>query len=98
MKFFFAQQIAETRCFSNRTRNEATNARNCIAQLTALIAILEAMGDQDEVFDTLMCLRDDQQDENNRLIALNDVIVEAKEKFATKEAHVEIMEAASDDV
>ncbi|GJU15983.1 hypothetical protein Tco_1143949 [Tanacetum coccineum] len=55
---------------------------------------LEAMGDQDEVFDSLMCLRDDIQDENTKLMGLNDVIAEAEEKIAMKEEHVKTMEAA----
>ncbi|GKG56631.1 hypothetical protein Tco_0579955, partial [Tanacetum coccineum] len=33
--------------------DEAASTRNCIAHLTALIAELEAMGDQEDVFDTL---------------------------------------------
>ncbi|GJX86972.1 hypothetical protein Tco_0337746 [Tanacetum coccineum] len=67
MKFFFDQQIAETHRFINRMPDEAGSARNCIAYLTALIAELEAMGDQED----------------------------AKEKIATKESHMEIMEAAT---
>nr|GEY37370.1 hypothetical protein [Tanacetum cinerariifolium] len=57
MKFFFVQQVADIRRFVNRMREEAQTARNCIAQLTVLVAVTEAMEDQEEVFDTLMCLR-----------------------------------------
>ncbi|GJU32024.1 hypothetical protein Tco_1175613 [Tanacetum coccineum] len=74
-------------------REEAQTARNYIAQLTALVAEIEAMGDQDEVFDTLMCLRDDIHEENNKLLELNGVIVQAKERIAMKEEHVKVMEA-----
>ncbi|GKC38942.1 hypothetical protein Tco_1051326 [Tanacetum coccineum] len=70
MKFFFDQQTIETRCFINRMRDEAASARNCIAQLTSWIAKLEVVGDQEDVFDSLMCLRYDQRDENSRLMAL----------------------------
>nr|GEX76606.1 hypothetical protein [Tanacetum cinerariifolium] len=66
-----------------------------IAQLTALIAELEAMGDAYEVFDTLMCLRDDIRDENSKLEGLNVAIAEAEEKIAMKEEHVKTMEAAN---
>ncbi|GJS64164.1 hypothetical protein Tco_0678728 [Tanacetum coccineum] len=61
--------------------------------LTALVAEMESMEDEEDVFDTLMYLRDDIQDENNKLLSLNDVIAEAEERIAMKEAHVEIMEA-----
>nr|GEX52725.1 hypothetical protein [Tanacetum cinerariifolium] len=96
MKFFFLQQIAENRRFLNHMHNEAQIARSSIAQLTALIANLEAMGDADEVFDTLMCLRDDIRDENSKMEGLNDVIAKAEEKIAMKEEHVKTMKAASD--
>ncbi|GKA03555.1 hypothetical protein Tco_0676336 [Tanacetum coccineum] len=42
--------------------------KNCIGQLNALIAEMEAMEDQDEVYDSLMCLRHDRRDENNKLM------------------------------
>ncbi|GJX30354.1 hypothetical protein Tco_0238433 [Tanacetum coccineum] len=71
MKFFFVQQVADIRRFVNRMREEAPTARNCIAQLTALVAEIEAMDDQEEVFDTLMCLRDDIREENSKLLELN---------------------------
>nr|GEY91322.1 hypothetical protein [Tanacetum cinerariifolium] len=68
------------------------------AQLNALIAEIEDMGDADDVFDTLMCLRDDIRDENTKLIGLNDAISQVEDKIATKEGHVKIMQADSDDV
>ncbi|GKF18587.1 hypothetical protein Tco_0063505, partial [Tanacetum coccineum] len=46
MKFFIAQQIAKGRCFINLMRDEAQTARNCIAQLNAIIAKIEAVEDQ----------------------------------------------------
>ncbi|GJZ09888.1 hypothetical protein Tco_0544171 [Tanacetum coccineum] len=61
------------------------------SMLTALIAELEAMGDEDEVFDTLMCLRDDIRDENTKLMGLNDAIAEAEEKIAMKEEHLVVL-------
>ncbi|GJV28682.1 hypothetical protein Tco_1385130 [Tanacetum coccineum] len=62
------------------------------------IAENEAMGDVDEVFDTLMCLKDDIRDENSKLMGLNDAIVEAEEKISMKEKHMRTIEAASDHV
>nr|GEW28432.1 hypothetical protein [Tanacetum cinerariifolium] len=98
MIFFFLQQIAKTQRFLNLMRDEVQTARSCISQLTALIPELEAMGYQDEVFDTLICLMDDIRDENTKLMGLDDAIAEEDEKIAMKEEHVKIMEAASDDV
>ncbi|GKC28705.1 hypothetical protein Tco_1035999 [Tanacetum coccineum] len=70
---------------------EAQTAINCIAQLHALLAEIEAMGEAYDVWDTLMCLRDDIRDENTKLVGLNDVIAQAEDKIATKEGHVKIM-------
>ncbi|GJZ31346.1 hypothetical protein Tco_0576393 [Tanacetum coccineum] len=63
MKFFFEQQISDCRRFINRMREELQTSMNLLGQLTALIAMLEAYPDPGEVFDTLMCLRDDVRDE-----------------------------------
>nr|GEV32135.1 hypothetical protein [Tanacetum cinerariifolium] len=78
--------------------NEAQTTKNCIAQLNALIAEIEDIGDAYNVFDTLMCLREDIPDENTKLVGLNDVIAQAKDKIAMKVGHVKIMQADSDDV
>ncbi|GKG64466.1 hypothetical protein Tco_0659569, partial [Tanacetum coccineum] len=43
-------------------------------QWRVLVAVIHFMGDHDEVFDTLMCLRDDIHEENNKLLELNGVI------------------------
>ncbi|GJX21621.1 hypothetical protein Tco_0226066 [Tanacetum coccineum] len=59
MRFFKAQQVAESRLFVNRMREEAETSRNRIGQLTALVAEMEAFDDPGEVFDTLIGLRDD---------------------------------------
>ncbi|GJR06473.1 hypothetical protein Tco_0529457 [Tanacetum coccineum] len=42
-------------------REEANTARNLVGQLNALIAEMEALEDQGELFDTLMDLRDDRE-------------------------------------
>ncbi|GJT76209.1 hypothetical protein Tco_1042934 [Tanacetum coccineum] len=46
MKFFLVQKVAETRRFVNRMRDDVI--RSCIAQMTAVIAKLQATEDQDE--------------------------------------------------
>ncbi|GKE79298.1 hypothetical protein Tco_1545418 [Tanacetum coccineum] len=48
MKFFFEQQIFERRHFINRMCEEVQTSRNLLAQLTALIAELEASADPGE--------------------------------------------------
>ncbi|GJY31647.1 hypothetical protein Tco_0415142 [Tanacetum coccineum] len=95
MKFFIVQQIAKGRRFVSHMRDEAQTARSFIAQLNAVIAKMEVMEDREEVYDSLMSLRDARRGENNKLMALNDLIAEAEEEIETKEAHVEIMDAVS---
>ncbi|GJW01406.1 lysine-specific demethylase JMJ25-like protein [Tanacetum coccineum] len=88
MRFFNAQQIVERRRFVNRMRDEVQTCRTLIGQLNALIAELEAMEDQGELFDTLMSLRDDRRNENDRLLGFNAKIAKALEEIEIKEAHV----------
>ncbi|GJR22876.1 hypothetical protein Tco_0971403 [Tanacetum coccineum] len=78
IKFFIAQQIVEGRHFVNLMRDKAQTARNCIAQLNAIIAEMEAIEDQDEVYDSLICLKEDRRGENKKLMALNDLIAQAE--------------------
>nr|GEX48212.1 hypothetical protein [Tanacetum cinerariifolium] len=85
MNFFAAQQIAKGRRFVNRVCDEAQTSRNLLTQLNALIAEMEAFEDQDEVYDNLMCLREDKHGENNKLIGLNDLITQAEEEIESKE-------------
>ncbi|GKG01511.1 hypothetical protein Tco_0306216, partial [Tanacetum coccineum] len=49
MKFFLNQKIAESHHFVNRMRDEAATVGGCIGQLTAVVAELQAMENQDEV-------------------------------------------------
>nr|GEX71955.1 hypothetical protein [Tanacetum cinerariifolium] len=88
MNFFTLQQIAEARRFLNRMRDEAQSSRTCLAQLTAMISELKAMNDAGELFDSLMCLRDDKRVESEKLLLLKEMIALVKEDIATKEAHV----------
>nr|GEV47455.1 hypothetical protein [Tanacetum cinerariifolium] len=75
MKLSFGQQIKDMRGFVTLIRKEAHTSRNCIAQLTALVAKIEAIDDEEDMFDTLIYLRDDTQDENNKLMELNSVSI-----------------------
>ncbi|GJT46064.1 hypothetical protein Tco_0954779 [Tanacetum coccineum] len=58
MKFFLVQKVAESRRFVNRMHDEAATARDCVAQLTALIVELQSMEDQEEVHDSLLAAKD----------------------------------------
>ncbi|GJU58867.1 hypothetical protein Tco_1236633 [Tanacetum coccineum] len=62
-------------------------------KVNAMIAEMEAMDDQEEYYDSLMCLRDSRRMGNDKLMGLNEMIYEAEEEINTKEAHLEIMEA-----
>ena len=91
MNFFTAQQIAESRLFVNRMRDEAQTSRNVIARLNALIGEFEAFDDPGEVFDKLMGLRDDLNVETSKLACLTDLINETEHEIETKEARLEPM-------
>ncbi|GJU25132.1 hypothetical protein Tco_1163753 [Tanacetum coccineum] len=67
---------------------------NLIARLNALIAEIEALEDQGDVYDTLMGLRDDRHCENTKLMGLNDLITQAEE-IEMKEAQSMGMKLAS---
>ncbi|GJT99506.1 hypothetical protein Tco_1109845 [Tanacetum coccineum] len=94
MKVFILQEISKARRYASVLRDEARTVRACLAQVNAMISEMEAMDDQEEVFDSLMCLRDNRRIANDKLLGLNDMIAEAGEEISTKEAHVEIMDAA----
>nr|GEY67744.1 hypothetical protein [Tanacetum cinerariifolium]GEY68270.1 hypothetical protein [Tanacetum cinerariifolium] len=68
--------------------DEAQSSKTCLAQLTAMISELEAMNDAGELFDSLICLRDDKRVESEKLLLLNEMIALVEEDIATKEAHV----------
>ncbi|GKD61041.1 hypothetical protein Tco_1298550 [Tanacetum coccineum] len=88
MSFFKSQQIAESCGFINRMRKEANTVKNLVGQLNALIAKMEALEDQRELFDTLMDLRDDREAAQTKLQGLNELITQAEEEIETKEAQI----------
>ncbi|GKA14245.1 transposase, Ptta/En/Spm, transposase, Tnp1/En/Spm-like protein [Tanacetum coccineum] len=88
---FFKSQIAERRGFINRMREEPNTAKNLVGQLNALIAEMEALEDQGEIFDTLMDLRDDREAARTKLQGLNGLITKAEQEIETKEAQVQAM-------
>ncbi|GJS74339.1 hypothetical protein Tco_0707180 [Tanacetum coccineum] len=93
MKFFILQEISEARRYASVLYDEALTVRTCLAQVNAMISEIEAMDDQEDVFDSLMSLRDSRSITNDKLLGLNDMIAEAEEEISSKEGHVKIMDA-----
>ncbi|GJV04343.1 hypothetical protein Tco_1337912 [Tanacetum coccineum] len=89
LTFFNAQQIVEHHRFANRMRDEVEISETLIGQLNALIAELEGMEDQGELFDTLMSLREDRRNENAKMLALNELIAQVMKEIEDKEAQVD---------
>ncbi|GKE45298.1 hypothetical protein Tco_1472582, partial [Tanacetum coccineum] len=71
---------------------------DCVAQMTALIIKLQPMEDQEEVHDSLLATKDAKRGKEAKLVALNDVIVEALDEIETLENNVEILDGTGDDV
>nr|GEX94917.1 hypothetical protein [Tanacetum cinerariifolium] len=70
-------------------------SKTCIGQFNAFIAKMKGMKDQGKVLDSLMALKDDRRDENNKLLGVNELIGEALEQIATKEGHLARIDGAS---
>ncbi|GJX19026.1 hypothetical protein Tco_0221703 [Tanacetum coccineum] len=92
MRFFFLQQIAEAKAFANMLRDQANNARDCIAMLHVMICEMEAMDDNLVVFDSLDCLKESKRLENNNLKDLSDLIAQTEEVIRLKEGYVDVMD------
>ncbi|GJW14974.1 hypothetical protein Tco_0019107 [Tanacetum coccineum] len=89
LTFFNAQQIVKFCLFANRMRDEVLISETLIGQLNALIAELEGMEDQGELFDTLMSLREDRRNEDAKRLALNELIAQVMKEIEDKEAQVD---------
>ncbi|GJR36532.1 hypothetical protein Tco_1212216 [Tanacetum coccineum] len=72
-------------------REEANTTRNLVGQLNALIAEMEALEDQGELFDTLMDLRDDREAARTKLQGLNELITQAEQEIEIKEAQIQFL-------
>ncbi|GJZ41029.1 hypothetical protein Tco_0587915 [Tanacetum coccineum] len=66
----------------------------CLAHVNVMIVEMQAMNDLLEVYDSLECLKELKEAENDKLIALNNVIAEIEEKSLLMEGHVQVMEEA----
>ncbi|GJY21789.1 hypothetical protein Tco_0394355 [Tanacetum coccineum] len=81
LKLFVTQQIADQRGFIARMGPEVNIARNEVGQLNALIVGLEASEDVGEVWDTVMCLRDEQRKAEVKLADLQYWLTVAEEEI-----------------
>lgn len=89
MVFFKQQQISNLRGFINRLHEEAATARNEIAQITALIADMEALRHEDDVYhDHLIDIRADREATRRKLEGLEELITDAGEQIEIKEQEV----------
>ncbi|GJT76861.1 hypothetical protein Tco_1043586 [Tanacetum coccineum] len=80
------------------SRNQiARRVFNDLVDFSGETSVARCFPDPGEVFDTLMCLRDDVRDEQARVDALNDCIARAQEQIEIKEEHVRVMEAEDND-
>ncbi|GKF38933.1 hypothetical protein Tco_0118994 [Tanacetum coccineum] len=91
MSFFKSQQITKSHGFINRMLEEANTVRNLVGQLNALIAEMEALEDQGELFDTLMDLKDVREVARAKLQGFNELITQAEQEIETKEAQTQAM-------
>ncbi|GJV23699.1 hypothetical protein Tco_1376394 [Tanacetum coccineum] len=85
LKLFMTQQIADRRGFIARMRPKVNIARNEVGQLNALIVGLEASEDVGEVWDTIMCLRDEQRKVEAKLADLQYWLTMAEEEIVEKQ-------------
>ncbi|GJV63906.1 hypothetical protein Tco_1474734 [Tanacetum coccineum] len=98
MRFFLVQKVAESHRFVNRMCDEAGTAKDCVAQLTALIAEFQVIEDQKEVHDSLLAAKDAKRGEEAKMVALNDVFDEALDEIETLKNNVEILDGTGDDI
>ncbi|GJS92226.1 hypothetical protein Tco_0774862 [Tanacetum coccineum] len=97
LKLFVTRQIADRHGFIARMRPEVNIARNEVGQLNALIAGLEASEDVGEVWDTIMCLRDEQRKAEAKLADLQYWLTVAEEEIMEKQKQLNIMDTQAID-
>nr|GEX58289.1 zinc finger, CCHC-type [Tanacetum cinerariifolium] len=93
IKVFIMQEIVEAIHFIRIQREEAQTARSSLTQVRAMVAEMEALNDQDKYYDSLRCLRYNRRIREEKLKALNESIVVAKDYISVLESHLEIMDA-----
>ncbi|GKD86066.1 retrovirus-related pol polyprotein from transposon TNT 1-94 [Tanacetum coccineum] len=94
LKLFVTQQIADRRGFIARMGPEVNITRNELGN--ALIAGLEALTDVGEVWDTIMCLRDEQRKAEAKLADLQHWLTNAEEEIVEKQKQLKMVENQND--
>nr|GEV86411.1 hypothetical protein [Tanacetum cinerariifolium] len=84
IKVFIMQEIVEARHFIRIQNEEAQTARSLLTQVRAMVAEMEALNDQDKYYDSLRCLRDNRRIREEKLKALNESIVAAKDYISVR--------------
>nr|GEV87252.1 hypothetical protein [Tanacetum cinerariifolium] len=85
--------IAESCCYVTRTRKEFDTIRGCIAQMTTFVAKLQAMENDDVVYNALLAAKDAKRGEESKLLALTELIAEALEDIHTLKLDLKILSA-----
>nr|GEY14378.1 hypothetical protein [Tanacetum cinerariifolium] len=91
MSFIFLKQITKEKAFANMLRDQADNVRSFLEKLHVMIyemkRVRSLVGN-----DSLECLKESQEMENNNLKALTDLVTQTEDVIRRKEGHVDIME------
>ncbi|GKA29949.1 hypothetical protein Tco_0716194 [Tanacetum coccineum] len=85
LKLFVTQQIADRRGFIARMWPEVNIARNELGQLNAPYTEAEASEDVGDVWDTIMCLRDEHRKAEAKLADLQHWLTNAEEEIVEKQ-------------
>ncbi|GJW05058.1 hypothetical protein Tco_1563914 [Tanacetum coccineum] len=91
-------ELSDRRGFIARMGPEVNIARNEVGQLNALIVGLEASEDVGEVWDTIMCLRDEQRKAEAKLADLQYWLTMAEEEIVEKQKQLNDNEIENDDL
>ncbi|GKB23135.1 hypothetical protein Tco_0862536 [Tanacetum coccineum] len=97
LKLFVTQKIVDRRGFIARMGPQVNIARNELGQLNALIAGLEASKDVGEVWDTIICLRDEQRKAEMKLADSQHWLTDAEEEIVEKQKQLNIMDTQAID-
>ncbi|GJX51565.1 hypothetical protein Tco_0278410 [Tanacetum coccineum] len=94
MKLFINQHIAEENLFIKFLRDQADDVRSRLTKMNIMKHEMEAVEDQDAIFDSLDYLRETNKMENDVLVALTQLLELVKDEIREKETHVDIMDLA----
>nr|GEV79263.1 hypothetical protein [Tanacetum cinerariifolium] len=94
MKFFLVQKVAESR--------SGENAPPKFMKFFLVQKVAEsrrfAMEDQEKVHNSLLAAKDAKRSEEGKVLALNEVIVDALDEIETQQNNVKILDGTGDDI